>query len=36
MPQYHKYEILKLEDLYNFEMAKLMYQFTRSKLPLNF
>ena len=35
-PQYFKYEILKLEDLYNFEIAKLMYQFTHSKLPLNF
>ena len=35
-PQYYKYEILKLEDLYNFEIAKLMYQFTHSKLPLNF
>ena len=29
-PQYYKYEILKLEDLYNFEIAKLMYQFTHS------
>ena len=36
MPQYYKYEILKLEDLYKFEMAKLMYQFTHSKLSLNF
>ena len=35
-PQYYKYEILKLEDLYNFEIAKLMYQFTHSKLPFNF
>ena len=35
-PQYYKYEILKLEDLYNFEIAKLMHQFTHSKLPLNF
>ena len=35
-PQYYKYEILKLEDLYNFEIAKLMYQFTHSKFPLNF
>ena len=35
-PQYYKYEILKLEDLYNFEIAKLMYQFTHSKLPLKF
>ena len=35
-PQYYKYEILKLEDLYNLEIAKLMYQFTHSKLPLNF
>ena len=35
-PQYYKYEILKLEDLYNFEIAKLMYQFTHSKLLLNF
>ena len=26
-PQYYKYEILKLEDLYNFEIAKLMYQY---------
>ena len=33
--QYYKYEILKLEVLYNFEIAKLMYQFTHSKLPLN-
>ena len=35
-PQYYKYEILKLKDLYNFETAKLVYQFTHSKLPLNF
>ena len=35
-PQSYKYEILKLEDLYNFEIAKLMCQFTHSKLPLNF
>ena len=35
-PQYYKYEILKLEDLYNFEIAKLMNQFTHSKLPLNY
>ena len=35
-PQYYKYEILKLEDLYNFEIAKLMHQFTHSKLPLSF
>ena len=35
-PQFYKCEILKLEDLYNFEIAKLMYQFTHSKLPLNF
>ena len=35
-PQYYNYEILKLEDLYNFEIAKLMYQFTQGKLPLNF
>ena len=35
-PQNYKFEILKLEDLYNFEIAKLMYQFTHSKLPLNF
>ena len=34
--QYYKYEILKLEDLHNFEIAKLMYQFTYRKLPLNF
>ena len=34
--QYYKYEILKLEDLHNFEIAKLMYLFTYSKLPLNF
>ena len=36
MPQYYKYEILKLEDLYKFEIAKSMCQFTHSKLPLNF
>ena len=35
-PRYYKYEILKPEDLYNSEIAKLMYQFTHSKLPLNF
>ena len=35
-PQYYKYEILKPEDLHNFEIAKLMYQFTHRKLPLNF
>ena len=34
--KYYKYEILKLEDLYNFEIAKSMYRFTHSKLPLNF
>ena len=35
-PQYYKHEILKLEDLYNFEIAKLMYQISHSKSPLNF
>ena len=31
-PQYLKSEILKLDDLYHFEMAKLMYQFVFHKV----
>ena len=35
-PQYHQFEILKLEELYTYEIAKFMYQFNRNKLPDNF
>ena len=35
-PQYHQFEILKLEDFYTYETAKFMYQFNRNKLPDNF
>ena len=31
-PNYHRLEILKLDDLYTLEIAKLMYQFTQNKL----
>ena len=31
-PQYHQFEILKLEDLYTYEIAKFMYQCNRNKL----
>ena len=32
-PLYHKLKILKLDDLYLFELAKLVYQFTNNQLP---
>ena len=35
-PNYHRLEILKLDDLYTLEIAKLMYQFTQHKLPDTF
>ena len=35
-PYYHRLEILKLDDLYTLEIAKLMYQFTQNKLPDTF
>ena len=35
-PQYHQFEILKLEDLFTYKIAKFMYQFNRNKLPDNF
>ena len=35
-PNYHRLEILKLDDLYALEIAKLMYQFTQNKLPDTF
>ena len=35
-PNYHRLEILKLDDLYILEIAKLMYQFTQNKLPDTF
>ena len=35
-PNYHRLEILKHDDLYTLEIAKLMYQFTQHKLPDTF
>ena len=35
-PNYHRLEILKLDDLYTLEIAKLIYQFTQNKLPDTF
>ena len=35
-PNYHRLEILKLDDLYTLEIAKLMYQFTQNKFPDTF
>ena len=35
-PCYYKLQILNLDDLYQFELAKLMYQFTHNKLPSRF
>ena len=35
-PQYYKFKILKLEDLYNLEIAKFMHKFSPKKLPINF
>ena len=35
-PNYHRLEILKLDDLYTLEIAKLMHQFTPNKLPDTF
>ena len=35
-PQYVHFGILKLNDLYNFEIAKFMYQYVHDMLPLQF
>ena len=35
-PQYKKYQILKLEDLYLLEIGKIMYLFSHNKLPTPF
>ena len=35
-PRRYIYKILKLEDLFRFEIAKFMHQFTCKKLPTNF
>ena len=35
-PHYFKLQILKLEDLYKFEIAKFMHQFTQNKLSSRF
>ena len=35
-PNYHRLEILKLDDLYILEISELMYQFTQNKLPDTF
>ena len=35
-PNYHRLKILKLDDLYTLEIAKLIYQFTQNKLPDTF
>ena len=32
-PLYKKYGVLKLADLFNYEMAKIMYQFSKQTLP---
>ena len=32
-PLYKKYGVLKLDDLFNYEMAKIMYQFFKQTLP---
>ena len=32
-PLYKKYSVLKLADLFNYEMAKIMYQFSKQTLP---
>ena len=36
LPNYFKCGILKLDDLYRFETAKLMYQYTKNDLPKPF
>ena len=35
-PQYLKFEILKLDDLYHFEAPKIKYQFIYDKVPFKF
>ena len=35
-PYYYKLQILKLDDLYQFELAKIMHQYTHNKLPIRF
>ena len=35
-PRYYKLKILKLNDLYQFELTKLMYEFIHNKLPSHF
>ena len=35
-PQYKKYQILKLEDLYLLEIGKIMYLFSHEKLPTRY
>ena len=35
-PYYYKLQILKLDDLYQFELAKFMHQYTHNKLPIRF
>ena len=35
-PQYYKFKILKLENLYNLEIAKFMRKFSYKTLPINF
>ena len=35
-PVYHKLRILKISDMYRFELAKLMHQYSRNSLPTYF
>ena len=35
-PYYYKLQILKLDDLYQFELAKIMHQYTHNKLSVRF
>ena len=35
-PQYYKFKVLKLKDLYNLEIVKFMHKFSHKKLPINF
>ena len=35
-PYYHKLQIPKLDDLYQFEVAKFMHRYTHNKLPIRF
>jgi len=35
-PQYYKLKILKLDDLYRYEIATLMYQYVHCMLPVYF